>query len=256
MPSRVLQSALRKVSASGHLPTTLGSDEMEGIRAQIRRRAVFSATVAKTRILDGIRDVTEKVLRKEMSPLTARQVLLDTIKRTRYRAPEGKEGTIQDLTSDARLDLIVRTQVDMARGYGLLIDGQRDLENFPWWEMYRKFERVEPRDWPTRWREKGRRLRGGKMVAPVNDRIWRQISRFDTPYPPFDFNSGMSVRRVSLARGRAMGMKPPEQKPLKRLPEMAKMQSEISADPKLVDQMLRDLGPGYEVKDGVLTGKG
>ena len=53
-----------------------------------------------------------------------------------------------------------------------------------------------PRDWKTRWHASGGKLYNGRMIAEINSPIWKNISRFDLPYPPFDFNSGMGVMPV------------------------------------------------------------
>jgi hypothetical protein len=36
--------------------------------------------------------------------------------------------------------------------------------------------------------------------------IWAQLSRFGTPYPPFDFNSGMDVEDVGRRKARELGL--------------------------------------------------
>lgn len=255
MGSRTLQVAVKKMEAVGLLKSKLSAQELREIRTSIRQQAVFSAKVSNGKILQEIRDLTIGVLNKRISPFAARDKLRETVERSRYKAPQGKEGTIQDLTSNARLDLIIRTNVDMARGYGQFVDAQRDLDAYPYWEMYRKELRQEPRDWPTRWREAGRSLRQGKMVAPVNDRVWRTISAFGTPYPPFDYNSGMSVRRMARARGEKLGLRFPASQKERRIPPMAPPQANVTKDPKLAEQLLKDLGTGYEISRGVIRGK-
>ncbi len=254
MASRTLQVAVKKMEAVGLLKTKLSSQELGEIRTSIRQQAVFSAKVSNGKILESIREVTIGVLNKKISPFAAREKLRETVERSRYKAPKGKEGTIQDLTSTARLDLIVRTNVDMARGYGQFVDAQRGLDEYPFWEMYRKELRQEPRDWPTRWQEAGRALRQGKMVAPVNDRIWKAISAFGTPYPPFDYNSGMSVRRMARARGEKLGLRFPATQSARRIPPMEPPQANVMKDEKLAQQLLKDLGPGYEISRGVIRG--
>lgn len=252
MASSALQTAVKKLATVGILRSKLSSADISEIRSKIRQQAVFSAKVSRAKILEEIRKLSTDVLTGKRSPFAAGEVLRKTIEGTGYKPPEGKAGTIEDLTSKARIDLILRTQTDMARGYGLLVDGQRDIERFPFWELYRKHIRQEPRDWPARWREAGKKVRGGKMVAPVNDRVWRDISAFDNPYPPFDYNSGMSVRRMRKDRGEALGLKAPRDAKRKKLPPM-EPKANLALDPKLSAQLLKDLGPGYSIKNGVVT---
>ena len=44
------------------------------------------------------------------------------------------------------------------------------------------------------------------MIALKNDPIWTEISAFDLPYPPFDYNSGMWVRDISRSEAVDMGL--------------------------------------------------
>lgn len=247
MASRTLEHALRKVRAARRLRNELSSEELGQIRKGILQRSVFSAKVTKAKFLDGIKDVTEKVLRKEINPLDAREALKEIATRGGYRAPKGLKGTIQDLTSNQRLDLIVRTNRDMARGFGRFVDAQKSLDKFPWWELYRAEPRAEPRNWSLRWGAAGGGRRGGKMVAQINDPIWSRISAFSLPYPPFDYNSGMSIRRVSVESGAKLGMKKPKDQKPKRIPDFGDSESEIPKDTKLAKQLLKDLGEGYEI---------
>jgi len=252
MASRVLEHALRKLRKSSTLPGAIDSSEFAQIRRSIRERAVFSAKVTKAKILEGIKATTQQVLAKEISPLAAREKIRAIVEGTKYKPPAGKEGTIEDLGSDARLDLIVRTNRDMARGYGKFVEAQASLAEFPYWELYRAEPRLEPRDWPSRWSEAGGDFLEGKMLAPVNDPIWTSISAFGNPYPPFDFNSGMSVRRLSRKRAKAMDLPIPKARKVK-LDSFAAVEGELPRDPDIAKQLLMDLGSGYEVKGGKIV---
>lgn len=99
---------------------------------------------------------------------------------------------------------LIHTQ--MARGYAqhLIKQNLSYLEKFPVEEFYRAEDRVEWRDWPTRWTEAGGKFYEGagdypegRMIAPVNGQIWYDISAFGTPFAPFDYNSGMDTKPVS-----------------------------------------------------------
>lgn len=205
-----IEAAVKKLRGSRVIPNTLSSDELLGIATDIREQAVFSAQVRKTEILGRIRRLALDVVTGKKKPEDARLALQRYVKGTGYVAPEGKEGTIQDLASDARTDLIVRMNVGLARGYGRKVAAQENLGRRPFWELYRQYEREEPRDWPSRWREAGGRMRRGRFIAPVNGAIWTSISRFGTPYPPFDFNSGMGVRGLTTTEGAEAGVAKPK----------------------------------------------
>ena len=113
-----------------------------------------------------------------------------------------------DLTSQRRLDLIVKTNVSMARGYGQHVQSYSPelLDAFPCQELFRLGQRKEPRDWPTIWKDKGGTIYGGRMIAEKGDAIWTDISRFGNPYPPFDFGSGMWVKDVPRAVAVRLGV--------------------------------------------------
>lgn len=66
-----------------------------------------------------------------------------------------------------------------------------------------------PRPWRERWKEAGGKLYDGRMIALRNDPIWRKISRFGSPVPPFDFNSGMGLEEVNRFEAEALGVELP-----------------------------------------------
>ena len=107
-----------------------------------------------------------------------------------------------------QLDLIHETNVRQARGYAQYMEATTDgaLAAFPAQELVRVRDRKMPRDWSGRWTAAGGRLYGGRMVALKTDPVWTKISRFGTPYPPFDFNSGMGVEDVGRAEAIALGV--------------------------------------------------
>lgn len=58
------------------------------------------------------------------------------------------------------------------------------------------------------------------MVALVDDPIWARISRWGDPFPPFDYNSGMKLFKVSRANAIRLGLLPkPESAARKAKPE-------------------------------------
>jgi hypothetical protein len=245
-----LSQAIRKLARSGKLPTTLSAKELSKISEQIRERAVFSARVSNAQILDEIRHVATAVSRGELTQKQGIATLKSFVKAEGYTPEPGEEGTIKDLLSPARLKLIVKTNAGMAKGYGQHVAAQENLASAPWQELYRREARNEPRDWISRWRGAGGRLSAGRMIAPVNAPIWSMISGFGLPYPPFDYNSGMWTRQLSE---RKVGKKaPPQTKEAPKFNETLKSEAVIR-DPNLRRQLLKDLGPGYKTKRGVLT---
>ncbi len=254
-----LEASLKKLRGSRTIPATLSSDELQGISSNIRQQAVFSAKVVKTEVLGRIRRLALDVVTGKKKPEDARLALEKYVKGTGYKAPEGKEGTIEDLASEARTDLIIRTNVGMARGYGKRVAAQENLGRRPFWEMYRQSPRKEPRDWISRWRSAGGRVRGRRFVAPINDGIWTAISRFELPYPPFDFNSGMGVRSLTTTEGAAVGLKRPKQErqaPSEFVPvrRAALLVDQPDLRKALLDSLNQDDPRGYRItRAGILT---
>ncbi len=186
------------------LPTTLSSAELrDALPAEFMERAVFSARVSNAQFLQEIDDVVRKYVAGEMDLATAKAQLAEFLRRTGYIAKLGEAGTIKDLSSDARIDLIVRTNAGMAQGYGQFIQGQTPgaLDLFPCSELFRLRARKKERAWNQRWEAVGGVVHDGRMIARKDDDIWMRLGNsFDdslgNPYPPFAFNSGMWVKPV------------------------------------------------------------
>lgn len=256
MPALPLTAAVKKAVRSGKLPTNLSSAEIARIRPQIRERAVFSARVMNAEFLDEISAVTRGVVSGEIDQRKARAVLKRWLKQDKYEPEPGDDGTIKDLSSDARVKLIVRTNVGMARGFGQRVKAVAEIDRKPWQELYRRYPRKVPRDWAARWVGAGGRVVNGRMMAVVSDTIWERISAFGNPYPPFDFNSGMWVRTMTnqqagaKARTQLVG---PRRKPQSFNKGLSS--DVVVGDERLRRQLLRDLGPGYGVKNGAVVRK-
>src|SRR6185369_16237886 len=137
--------------------------------------------------------------------------LLDSLS---YKPVPGEEGTLTDLSSDRRLNVMLDTNIEMAQGYGGWAQGQdkQILDQWPAQELIRvmNFDAVArgtARDWPGRWDDEGGEFFGaGRMIALKNAPIWKDISRFELPYPPFDFNSGMDVQDIERDEAIALGL--------------------------------------------------
>ena len=225
------------------------SADWSAVQAGLRDRAFFTATVDDARRLAAMREAVAKVASGELSDSQARLAIREALAQTGYAPPEGKEGGIQDLSSQRRLDLIIQTNVAEARGYARYLEGTSDgaLAAFPCQELVRTRNRKAPRDWPAKWREAGGSFYGsGRMIALKTDPIWSAISRFGHPWPPFDFNSGMGLRDVGRREAIRLGIISPDAPPPKMPPEKRQNFNENLADrlpkgrEKETDLMLRD----------------
>lgn len=208
---RLLQKAL--------VGSDIGSEEWNSIQAAFRDRAFFSSRVSSIRLLDAMRANIVKSLKGNLSASDFRLAIRRELGAMHYDAG-GDRGTIKDLMTAARLDLIYNTNREMAKGFmqHLQATSEGALAAFPAYELKRAERRKAPRDWPRIWEGKGGTLYGGRMIALKTDPIWTRISRFGLPHPPFDYNSGMDI--FSVPRGECLRLgiideNTPPQKPPK-----------------------------------------
>lgn len=215
------------LSSADWRKTQLASGAWADVPRGLRERALFSARVTNAQLLQTLKEGVESILNPQtvrrvdrvtpenpeglvtegMNDATARANIKDLLRRLNYD-PGDKAGTIQDLSSDRRINLQLRMNVESSQGFGQWLKAHDDgsLLAFPAQELFRAEEREEPRNWPTRWMQAGGQIFDGRMIALKNDPIWTAISAFGNPYPPFDFNSGMWVRGVDREEAIALGL--------------------------------------------------
>ena len=191
--SRTDEAYLRRKK---NVPTDLTTREMQLLDAQLRERMFWSATVNNARVVQNMHEVVNSLASGKISMSDARLTISKMLQKTGYKPADGTKGSIRDLTTTRRLNLILQTNLEMARGYAHHAEAQEDLDLYPCQELIRTRKSRVPRDWKTRWHASGGKLYNGRMIAEINSPIWKNISRFDLPYPPFDFNSGMGVMPV------------------------------------------------------------
>lgn len=268
------------------LPTSLGSAEIRGALAEdIRARAVFSARVTSAHYLSKVHEVVEAMAAGEMDRATARVTLLETLRSIGY-TPEGGfpdaepgsvppalAGTLQDISSFQRQELMLTTQLALVRGRGQQLRGSTPdrLKVAPAWELVRYMEKAAPRDWPSRWIIAGGKLSpGNRMIALKGDPVWGELGAsanfddaLDVDFPPFAFNSGMGWREVDPAVVREFGITGPDGETAaewlsQRHPLTVGSQSGIPAPQAsvksvaqpMLDQLQKD---GISVVDGTAT---
>ena len=247
-------TAVKKLRSQRVLPSNLSSDELSRIRVSIRRKSFFVARLENAKLLERMKGIVTGVVDRGEPAANAIGKLRRAVESSGYRPVPGTEGTIQDLTSSPRLKLIAETNAGMARGYGKWA-GMQDvdkLRRYPVQQLVRKYPRVEPRDWPARWRTMGGSMAQGDMIAGVNNPIWARISRFGLPYPPFDFNSGMGVKLIPRkeAEKRKVRFSSLDMSP-RRVPNLDDdAEGELPRDESIRDALLRDLGPDFYVRGG------
>lgn len=185
--------------------------EWDMVEAQVRERAFFMAGVENARILQHFKDAAREIAAGKLTTNEARKLLREQLRAAGYEPAEDERGGIHDLSSRRRMEVTLRTNVDMARGWMQREQMKKDKSQ-PGLRLYRAQESRQPRNWADRWKAAADAVdwegvaRGGQMVALIESPIWVELSRFGNPYPPFDFGSKMRVRAVPYEECEKLGL--------------------------------------------------
>lgn len=123
------------------------------------------------------------------------------------------------------IDPVLNTNVNLKYGFRSWKEGNEEgaIDAFPAQELV-DFGSQEYAEWIEIWSAARNKLgskttaidtmKTGRMVAMKNDPIWTAISKFDLPFPPFRFDSGMGVEDVSYEDAVALGVMAKSDNPL------------------------------------------
>jgi len=296
---RTWADGIRRLNVRKALPTSLGTRDLQRLGADLKRWASFSAKIENARALQAINDTVTELIRGvsaediaardageralKLSVPEARLRLRKTFQRLGVQAAEPDDvGGLKDPQSDTRLNLILKTQEELAHGYGRYVATQNEdlLDLWPCWELIRvspvnveRGFRIGPGGvrlpvpgdaWPDRWRRVGGEIYQGRMIALKNSVIWERIGDPDifddalgNPYPPFAFNSGMDVQDVSREEAEQLGVIQPNA-PAPR-PNQRSINEDITASAANFEPALRaalEADPTLELDGDVLRLKG
>lgn len=231
----LFKSALQFLRRKGLLPTSLGTAEIRGLAASVRRRSIFAARMTQIRAVQSVKDAVVEML-SGGNLADGKLRLQSTLKDMGYNAEAGGfpqdpagtvepalRGSLRDLASQKRMQLILDTQYRMAANEAFITKGLTDEARwqFPCWELVRIGRRNVPRgkvmtkdgleddpgqDWPSRWVAAGGELweRETRMIAPKDSAVWQALGdgaggfedTLGNPFPPFAFGSGYGLREV------------------------------------------------------------
>ncbi len=227
------------IASRGRSVLTSGLDTA-GLRrefgAEVLARSVFTARGTNAIFANKLKEVIDAVAAGSMGEGQARTALYEVLDALDYdvekggfpgeEVPPALRGSLQDLRSFRRMNLIVRMQVDLMAGAGLKARGQTPdrLATHPAWELVRVEEKAAPRDWPSRWAVAGGRFYGtsniegrGRMIALKGDSVWGELGAWENfpdalgvDYPPFAFNSGMGWDEIEGAEVELLGVTGPD----------------------------------------------
>ncbi len=286
-------TALASLARRTIIPADLSSREWNAVAPQIRARAFFSARVTIAELLQKLKNTVATILNPQpgerlhvpevpgapsvpvtegIDQATARLAIKDYLRSTGYAPEPGQYGTLQDLSSDARINLQLRTNVETAQGYGQFAQGQQDdiLQAFPCQELFRAEDRKEKRNWPQRWTLAAQIAQDpkalyaltvhGRMIARKDSRIWQELGNLEddslgNPYPPFAFQSGMWVRDIGRREAVQLNLIDPGATVARQERTLNDTLEANTADMswELRDALMADLGPNYQRdSDGVI----
>ena len=250
----------------------LDSKEWNQVQAAFRNRAFFSSQVAQANIIQAMRGRGAEYAERGVDISEARKLMRADLKRMDYKPEPGKEGTIKDLFSKARLDVVMKHNLDQARGMIQRASGMAPgaFAAFPAQEFKRTHaRRAQRKDWPERWRKAGGKVYGGRMIALKTDPVWERLSVFGNPFPPFDWGSGMGVidvdRKTAIELGLISDEKLREETAALRSakPEAAKFNDNLQAtvpnlrrDSLCGQILLRNFGDQVVIENSVVNWQG
>ena len=225
-----LPEAVDAIARRTPLGSSLSAAEWDLVPAEIRLRAMFSSRVECERLLQEFKDKIGQNIRVERSVLADGQKgaymdrprfireMREYLDKSGYVTDPKHAGTLRDLSSRKRLELIWNMNKAQAQGYSRwkMDMDPAALAAFPVLEFVRLEPRVEIRQWPVIWAMHGGKFYGGvnpdyplspgRMMALRTDPIWPAINRFGVPWKPFDWGSGMGTRSVSREEARSLGI--------------------------------------------------
>lgn len=257
------RAAVEKFEARKATPSSMSSAEWERVAPAIREKCFFSARVNDAETLGKMRELIGKAVdtakRNPSEALVSQEKFISEMKSYLRGRGYAVDGTaLTDIASRRRLSLIYKMNYDEAREFAKYSRGQDSDALY----MYpaQEFLRVEPRrvprtDWQTRWRAAGGKIYGGRMVALKSSPVWQNLSRFDRPYPPYDFGSGMGVEDVDRDEAIELGLLPKDE-PVDEIPDFDDaLEAEVSLE-RIPEDLVKDIvakTPNCEIRGDKLV---
>jgi hypothetical protein len=234
-----LSAAFKLARERGIYPTWMGTAEIRDLKKEIKERAVFSARTTNAVYLDELKQRIERFVANgyDGDQAKLRLELKDILLRLQYDPvtgfpgddelgiPPARAGSLQDLISDKRINLILDTQLKLLAGKGQEQQGLSEaaLDLFPAYELVRLESRRVPREWLKDWETAAENVnwegvskkafKQGRMIALKISPIWAAVGSsalfadaLDVSFPPFRFNSGMGWEVKDREEAEAFGL--------------------------------------------------
>ena len=265
-------AALQQWRSRAVFPTDFGSADIRGLSRELRLRSVFSARMTNAEAVQELANVVDEMLAGKINLATGRLRMMRKLAELGYdpekgfpqdmaAVPPAERGSLRDLSSETRIDLMLETNQRIAANYGRMVAGNSAYarREYPAWELVRLYWRRNPRGseeshspgWDLRWRAAGESVdwEGAlemSFIALKDSPLWQALGdgeggyadTLDNPFPPFAFNSGMAWREVSRAQCVALGLIEGEEVP-------GPMEGQLSPGDLEVKAALEKLGPEF-----------
>lgn len=254
------------------------------VPSMLRQRAFFSAGVESANFLERTRKLLEMRAGLEQMRLgngkavwMDRDNFIDAARKIANEsglpAADGRAfGTLRDIRSLPRLKLIYEVQNEQAAEYARRKADMAPeaLDAYPAFALIRVESRAVPRGepfWNDRWRQAGSSVgwrgasRNGRAALKTSA-IWQALGNlgpFGTPYPPFDWGSGMGLSDISRAEAETLGLLRPGQPmpPGEEPPGLTQdLQARVDVDPAIAARMKAWFGDQVEINGGVARWRG
>ena len=206
-------------------PVALTTEQVDALSQEFREASAWIVGQNEAYIIAAYYRAAAKLAEGKLSATEARRLVRETLRAAGYQGASSlAEGSLSTPTQGpkkwiplgygtARQRLILETNVNKAAGYAWHESVRGDVGN-PAQELVRFENAREPRDWKTRWRNawaglpasEKRKALPDRMIALTDCAIWRALSRWGDPYPPFDYNSGMDVVPVDYETAVSLGL--------------------------------------------------
>ncbi len=256
-----MKTALEEFARKVEVPGWARTADWQDVPAAIRRRSFFSAALEDARALSDERNAVAALLQttsKDGKIYRRDTAILELQAMMKKRGLDnGNPDGLTNHASESRIKLVLDTNLAQAQGYARFKRSTSGgaLLAFPAQELIRRRQSKEPRDWTGIWQAKGGKLYDGRMIALKTDPVWVAISRFGTPYPPFDFNSGMGVRDIIRNEAIALGVMSADWQP--DADPVADFNANVEADvskvhPDLLASLATLFGDAITLADGIM----